>query len=202
MLYSAYDLTNAHRFYRSAFQPSHLSAARMRAFREAVQAEQERRAFLAGVYRRAVTASGLRLAAAPPLLITTNVANAASDGVHVLVNPEWAKEQIACHCIDDVCDYVVLFGVFAHELGHHVERHAIQLARASGRLPWWQHHRMELRADWRAGRALFNAGVEPDDFQRVMAFLSWQASHTHPHGAERTLMIEDGWCGLPFDPPV
>lgn len=108
----------------------------------------------------------------PPLVLSAAVANAASDGYRILVNPTWARATLAQFCADRSCNNAVMIGVLAHEVGHHVEGDALINA------PWSKRDR-ELRADRYAGEALAVLGVPHDHFARVL----WAISQHHSGGS-------------------
>lgn len=105
----------------------------------------------------------------PPLAFSRRVPNAASDGWRILVNPDWATNTLLTYCDDHQCNLVVLTGVLAHELAHHVHADARCPEPGDGQ---------ERRADFFAGVVLGYLGVDSDHFERVLHDLS---AHAGPH---------------------
>lgn len=68
------------------------------------------------IYQQVAKAMGV---VAPPLVATYDVANAASDGRRILINPIWAERTLHRYCDDFHCTFAVIAGFLAHELGHH-----------------------------------------------------------------------------------
>jgi hypothetical protein len=106
--------------------------------------------------------------------------NASSDGRIIRVNAAFLRGLLASFCDARLCQIAIVLGIMAHELGHHILRHAEQLDRRAQAA-----HIRELEADGVAGRVLALAGVPPDDFERVLAHLGRFHSDTHPHGSLR-----------------
>jgi hypothetical protein len=89
---------------------------------------------------------------APPVIATTSVANAASDGRRIMINFRWFEELVKRHCRHGSCVTSVAVGVLAHELAHHVHCDACTTQR--------QHaHVIELRADHVAGALMREVGI-------------------------------------------
>jgi hypothetical protein len=132
--------------------------------------------------RRAAALMGI---AVPPLMVTSRVPNAASDGRQILVNPTWLSRTMARFCSMPACQDAVILGVMAHELGHHVFGHAADSRRDS--------HVAELDADRVAGVVLARAGVSTGDFERVLADLGECGTTSHPGAALRVAAIRAGY---------
>lgn len=122
---------------------------------------------------------------APPLVMTTYVDNAASDGFRVLVNPEWMRDILDKHCDDEACQHSVVLGVLAHEMAHHVAGDALSAA--------LHPHAKELRADYLAGQVLAAEGVSANQFACVIHDIARVGTRTHPAGAVRAQTIGAGY---------
>jgi hypothetical protein len=120
----------------------------------------------------------------PPLVWSTEVPNAASNGLAVFVNPYWLADTLVRFCSDHVCATAVVFGVLAHENSHHVYGDAL----CSG----CQRQAQELRADYEAGRVLYRAGMSAKHFQCVIAELNL-AGRDYPSTEARIRTIQRGY---------
>src|SRR5438552_2031378 len=82
-------------------------------------------------------------------------------------------------------------GIFAHEIGHHVEANAPP---AAWMLPQWG---TELRADARAACALARLGGKAGDVKGAMQALATYPSASHPSWTERAAALQTGYrsCG-------
>ena len=115
--------------------------------------------------------------AAPPLVPSNDVPNAASDGKRILYNPRWFREQLGAFCTSATCESNVALGVMGHELGHHLH-------------PCAAHpHACELEADAVAAVVLARAGLRSMDFERVLIEIAPVASQTHPRWDLRVRVI-------------
>ena len=124
----------------------------------------------------------------PPVYLSLTVPYAAADGMHVLVNPFWLREQMVTVCGAITCHVALLCGILAHELSHHV--HGDIFA------PAHHKHAIELRADHDAGVVLARLDVDPTVFAEVIGDL---ASHHsggpfgYPSRYERVSAIRRGY---------
>lgn len=115
----------------------------------------------------------------PPLQLQRD-GNASSDGRVIRVNPAFFRQLLASFCNERLCQIAIVLGIMAHELGHHILRHAEDGDRSVDAA-----HERELDADAVAGRVLALAQVPPDDLGRVLEHLGRYHSDTHPHGSLR-----------------
>ncbi len=120
----------------------------------------------------------------PPLAWSTEVPNAASNGLAVFVNPYWLANTLARFCSDHSCAVAVVFGVLAHENSHHVHGDAL----CAG----CQRQTQELRADYEAGKVLYRAGVSAEHFKYVIAELNL-AGRDYPSTEARIRTIQRGY---------
>ena len=145
------------------------------------QPVRKRQSLLIDLYSGAARA--LKFASPPPLKVTTKVENAASNGTHVLINPQWANGVMKRHCADGRCRRSVLYGVLAHELAHHLHQDAL----FDG-----EPHQQELRADALAGYAMGVNGIDATHLACVYEELSAIESDTHPHADDRIDIMRQG----------
>ncbi|MCA9683801.1 MAG: hypothetical protein KC457_16495 [Myxococcales bacterium] len=119
----------------------------------------------------------------PPVRISHQVANAASDGRQILLNPSWAREVTELICRrDGPCREALLRGIASHELAHHLrEQREVH-----------DRHAEELRADTWAAIVLTHLGTDVDPFARLVGEGDHGCSHTHPGPARRRAAIEKG----------
>ena len=93
---------------------------------------------------------------------------------------------------------IATLGIFAHELGHHLE--------ATGNRPAWMKASWdsELRADAWAGCAMAKAELKPSGLQAVLLALSEYPSAKHPAWSARRPVITEGYkqCGGRMLPPL
>lgn len=152
--------------------------------RSAAEAEARRlQNFVVRLYLRASRVIGI---APPQLEFTTAVYNAASDGVRILVSPDWLVRLLRQFCALPECSEAIVLGVLAHELAHHIHGDAF----ASG----WERIDRELRADYIAGRVLAKVGVASVDLEQVLIEMSSSCSISHPSGPDRVLAIQAGYA--------
>ncbi|WP_050929986.1 NADase-type glycan-binding domain-containing protein [Aestuariivita boseongensis] len=115
---------------------------------------------------------------------THEVGNAAAvviDGERYLAfNPDW----IAQYKSDPNAQWQ-LYGVMAHEVGHHLQGHTIT---GTGSRP-----PTELEADEYAGFILAALGASVSEAQSLWATLSEEGSATHPPRHQRLAAVERGW---------
>ncbi len=115
---------------------------------------------------------------------TDEVGNAAAviiDGERYLAfNPDW----IAQYKADPFAQWQ-LYGVMAHEVGHHLQGHTIT---GTGSRP-----PTELEADEYAGFTLSALGASLTEAQSLWATLSESGSVTHPPRHQRLAAVERGW---------
>jgi hypothetical protein len=124
-------------------------------------------------------------AAVPPLMITSRVPNAASDGRNIYVNPTWVRYILATCCQGAECRNVVLLAVMVHEMAHHVFGDALQY----GQYP----HVLELRADYHAGFVLGRFELTVEDFERALMHMSPCETDTHPAWPDRVATLRRGY---------
>ncbi len=147
--------------------------------------EKRIREFVLQRVRRAAAILGI---APPPVVSSHAVPSAASDGSHILYNPEWVAAVLAQHCENGECDDEVVLGVVAHELGHHGLGHAFTgLARS---------HTNELEADFRAGQVLAAAGVGFARFAEVLRTQNPWPTQTHPTWESRVAQVQRGHASV------
>ena len=93
---------------------------------------------------------------------------------------------------------IATLGIFAHDLGHHLEATA---NRAAWMKPSWDG---ELRADAWAGCAMAKAELTPSRLQAVLLALSTYPSPAHPDWSARRPVITEGYtqCGGRMLPPL
>jgi hypothetical protein len=93
---------------------------------------------------------------------------------------------------------IATFGIFAHDLGHHLE--------ATGNKTAWMKESWdgELRADAWAGCAMAKAELTPSRLQAVLLTLSVYPSARHPDWSARRAVITEGYkqCGGRMLPPL
>ena len=93
---------------------------------------------------------------------------------------------------------VATLGIFAHDLGHHLE--------ATGNRPAWMQSSWdsEARADAWAGCAMAKAELKPSGLQAVLLVLSEYPSAKHPAWSARRPVITEGYkaCGGRMLPPL
>lgn len=162
---------------------SQVGATRRREIDQVVQSQFSRACALLGIPR-------------PRLVATGAVPNAASNGIAILYNRDWVGAVLRRHCNDCECRVSVVLGFLAHELGHHVLEHA-----RDPLTPSWD---KELAADHVSGLVLARAGVNGEDFERLLAELSAYASHTHPPAHLRSDSLRRGYAravSVPSRPP-
>jgi ribosomal protein L19 len=76
--------------------------------------------------------------------------------------------------------------LFAHEIGHHINKHT---SRLGGSKP-----KLELEADEFAGYVLRKMGATLEESQLVMKYIATTAtSKTHPCRSDRMVAIQKGW---------
>lgn len=85
-------------------------------------------------------------------------------------------------------NYWSLFGIAAHEIGHHVGNHTF-LPMDNCKL----NNEVELEADYYAGFALGKMDVKRDDAVSTLRTLPANSSCSHPGRAERILVLVQGW---------
>ena len=116
-----------------------------------------------------------------------NIANALayinSSGARLLLyNPTFMENVHA-----RVCKDWGVYGVVAHEVGHHLQGHIMRGADMN-------FHQLELEADEFAGFVLYRMGATLEEAQRSTANLSQpQDTATHPGTARRLEAIKAGW---------
>ena len=84
-----------------------------------------------------------------------------------------------------------VFGVFAHEIGHHMDLN-------SGPAAWFDHSwGRELRADAWAGCALARKGFGSQTTRLLLQLIAQTPSHSHPDWSVRIVALEQGYqsCG-------
>jgi len=115
---------------------------------------------------------------------THEVGNAAAiiiEGERYLAfNPDWMGQYKS-----DPNARWQLYGVLAHEIGHHLQGHTIT---GTGSRP-----PTELEADEYAGFILAALGADLPQAQSLWATLSAQGSSTHPPRHQRLAAVERGW---------
>lgn len=120
---------------------------------------------------------------APPLLATTSVNGAASDGQQVLYNPAFFEALESRLCNDEACRWAVELGIMAHELAHHCYGDAF----------YPRSFAQEQRADRVVGQVLRAFGVDPQLAARVFAELAPVCSSTHGCASQRVAAIQIGY---------
>ena len=86
-----------------------------------------------------------------------------------------------------VCKDWGVYGVVAHEIGHHLQGHIMRSADMN-------FHQLELEADDFTGFVLYRMGATLEEAQRATANLSQpQDTATHPGTARRLEAIKVGW---------
>ncbi len=95
-------------------------------------------------------------------------------------NPDWLAQYEA-----DPNAYWQLYGVIAHEVGHHLQGHTI--TEGGSRPP------TELEADEYAGFVLAALGATLIEAQSLWATLPPEGSSTHPPQHQRLAAVERGW---------
>tara|TARA_R110002049_G_scaffold117332_3_gene270673 strand:+ start:67581 stop:68696 length:1116 start_codon:yes stop_codon:yes gene_type:complete len=115
---------------------------------------------------------------------TEKVENAAAvvlDGERYLAfNPDWMAQYKT-----DQAEKWRLYGVIAHEVGHHLQGHTIT---GNGSRP-----PTELEADEYAGFTLAALGASLEQSQSLWVTLSESGSATHPPRHQRLAAVERGW---------
>ena len=115
---------------------------------------------------------------------TQEVGNAAAviidDERYLAFNPVWMNRYK-----DDPNARWQLYGVMAHEVGHHLQGHT--LTGLGSRPP------TELEADEYAGFTLAALGASLGEAQSLWATLGERGSATHPPRAQRLDAVERGW---------
>jgi hypothetical protein len=115
---------------------------------------------------------------------TDEVSNAAAiiiDGERYLAfNPDWLVRYKS-----DPQEHWLLYGVMAHEVGHHLQGHTIT---GTGSRP-----PTELEADEYAGFTLAALGANLTEAQSLWATLSESGSVSHPPRHQRLAAVERGW---------
>ncbi|WP_050605076.1 hypothetical protein [Ruegeria sp. 6PALISEP08] len=124
---------------------------------------------------------------------TDEVGNAAAviiDGERYLAfNPEWLAQYEA-----DPNARWQLYGVMAHEVGHHLQGHTIT---GTGSRP-----PTELEADEYAGFILAALGANLEEAQSLWATLPAEGSVTHQPQHQRLAAVERGWLRRKGQPPA
>ena len=115
---------------------------------------------------------------------TYDVANAAAviidEERFLAFNPDWLAQYES-----DPNARWQLYGVIAHEIGHHLQGHTIT---AEGSRP-----PTELEADEYAGFVLAALGASLTEAQSLWATLPPEGSSTHPPQHQRLAAVERGW---------
>jgi hypothetical protein len=127
----------------------------------------------------------------PSAYLSLEVPNAAADGVRILINPKWLREQMAWVCDVIDCHVALLYGILAHELAH--------LVHDDANAPPHAKHFIELRADRDAGVAVARLGVDPSVFAEVIGELASHHSggpYGYPSRYERIEAIRLGYDGV------
>ncbi len=118
------------------------------------------------------------------VLETTEVDNAAAvifeEQRYLAFNPDWLSQYEA-----DPNAHWQLYGVIAHEVGHHLQGHTI--IEGGSRPP------TELEADEYAGFVLAALGANLTQAQSLWETLPAQGSATHPPRHQRLAAVERGW---------
>jgi len=124
----------------------------------------------------------------PPLVFTTRIPNAASDGARVLVNVGWVRRTLAKHCHQELgCGVAAIVGVLVHELTHHFHGDAQIPAWA-----WQERRARERRADFLAGFVIASLGLELAFLERVLGDLDLCCDLEHDPPWERVLTLQEG----------
>lgn len=145
------------------------------------EARDDVRDFVVSRVRYAAQVLGI---AAPPVVESSDVPNAASDGVRILWNRQWVLRTLSAHCTDGWCQDEVVLGIVAHELAHHHLRHA---ARGDQ-----DPRQSELDADFYAGFVLAAAGRGTERLEAVLFTQSYWPTPSHPEGHLRVVAIRQG----------
>ncbi|MEX0366173.1 MAG: hypothetical protein AB3N22_08910 [Ruegeria sp.] len=115
---------------------------------------------------------------------TTEVGNAAAVVIekerYLAFNPVWIERYK-----DDPQATWQLYGIIAHEVGHHLQGHT--LTGRGSRPP------TELEADEYAGFTLAALGASLQQAQSLWSTLSVEGSATHPPRHQRLAAVERGW---------
>ncbi len=118
------------------------------------------------------------------LVSTTDVGNAAAlildETRYLAFNPDWLSVYK-----DKPKEKWNLYGVMAHEVGHHLQGHTI--TKGGSKPP------TELEADEYAGFVLAGLGANLDDAKTLWKSLSENGSSTHPARVDRLQAVARGW---------
>jgi hypothetical protein len=124
---------------------------------------------------------------APPLVFSSAVPNAASNGAAILVNIAWVRETLQKHCEDEPCGVAVIVGLLVHELTHHVYQDA-QVPPSN----WPERRLRERRADFNAGFALASLGMDASHLERVLGDPALCCDLLHDPPPARVQAIREG----------
>lgn len=112
---------------------------------------------------------------------------------YILFDPEFMKE------ISDETNKWSNLSILAHEIGHHVNGHSLDLALASNdeinARTIEEHKRDELEADYYSGFIMYKLGATLEASQQVMKLMPDvdEKTSTYPTKAERLDAIEEGY---------
>jgi len=123
----------------------------------------------------------------PPLVFTTAIANAASDGRNILVNLPWVRAMLDKHCNEPACAVAAIVGLLVHELTHHVYRDALIPAAS-----WEEQRARERRADHNAGYVVASLGLDPAHLERVLGDPEFCCDLAHDPPWQRVLVVREG----------
>jgi hypothetical protein len=123
----------------------------------------------------------------PPLVFSTDVANAASDGARILVNPVWVRATLDDHCEDRACGAAIVVGIIGHELAHHGYGDAFVPRRS-----WAERRARERRADRYAGFVVSALGLDASHLEQVLGVPGSCCSRRYDPPWQRALAVREG----------